>query len=483
MRTGAIVGIQDMGAAGLTCSTCEMGSRAGTGVEIELALVPQREVGMTAYEMMLSESQERMLLVAEKGREDQVFAVFKKWGLDAVTIGRVTGDGILRVKHNGTVAAEIPNRELADEAPLYDRPHNVVPYRTAPIQAPTFASRDLKADLLALLASSDLCSKRWIWQQYDYSVRTNTLAGPGGDAAIVRIKETGTSVAMSLDGNARYCSLSPREGARLIVAECCRNLSAVGALPVAATNNLNFGNPERPEIMAQIVEAIEGLSEACRHFETPITGGNVSLYNETLGEAIWPTPVMGIVGLLPTAAPVTIPFKQEGCTVILLGGEGSCDETRFGGTQYAKVVLRTLWGLPPALDMDYEKRVQAAIREIVQSGLAESSHDIGEGGLAVALAECSFGGIGAQIQLAGDLRQELALFHEGPSRVIVSTAQPEAVEQIARKHGVASPRIGVTMKEELHIVQGAARWIDCGAEDLRRAYEGALEEKLETVHV
>jgi len=243
MKTGAIVGIQDMGAAGLTCSTCEMGSRAGTGVEIDLALVPQRATGMTPYEIMLSESQERMLIVADKGREDEVFAVFKKWGLDAVTIGAVTGDGMLRVRNHGEIVAEIPNRELADEAPLYDRPHNVPPYRPAPMAPPELLFKEAEPSLLAILASSDVCSKRWIWQQYDYTVRTNTLAGPGGDAAIVRIKDTDISVAMSLDGNGRYCALSPREGARLIVAECCRNLSTVGALPVAATNNLNFGNP------------------------------------------------------------------------------------------------------------------------------------------------------------------------------------------------------------------------------------------------
>src|SRR5579872_5181209 len=376
MHTGAVVGIQDMGAAGLTCSTCEMGSRAETGIEFDLKLVPQRETGMTPYEIMLSESQERMLLVAEKGREDEVFAVFKKWGLDAVTVGVVTNDGMLRVKDHGKVVAEIPNRELADEAPLYDRPHDAAPYRPAPMEAPEFTSRDLNGDLLALVGSGDLCSKRWIWQQYDYTVRTNTIAGPGGDAAIVRIKDTDTSIAMSLDGNGRYCSLSPREGARLIVAECCRNLSTVGALPVAATNNLNFGNPERPEIMAQLVEAIEGIAEACRHFETPITGGNVSLYNETLGEAIWPTPVMGIVGLLKTAPPVTIPFKKEARTVMLVGGLGTCDATRFGGTQYAKAILEKMWGLPPALDLDYEKRVHSAIREMVNGDFAESAHDL-----------------------------------------------------------------------------------------------------------
>jgi len=480
MRTGAIVGIQDMGAAGLTCSTCEMGSRAGTGVEIDLALVPQRETGMTPYEIMLSESQERMLLVADKGREDEVFAVFRKWGLDAVTIGRVTGDGKLRVKNHGVVVAEIPNRELADEAPLYDRPHNVAPYRPAPMDAPAFSSNDLNGDLLKLLGSGDVCSKRWIWQQYDYTVRTNTVAGPGGDAAIVRIKETDTSIAMALDGNSRYCALSPREGARLIVAECCRNLATVGALPVAATNNLNFGNPERPEIMAQLVESIEGLSEACRHFETPITGGNVSLYNETLGEAIWPTPVIGIVGLMKTAAPATISFKEEGRTVMLVGGLGSSDATRFGGTQYAKAVLNTMWGLPPALDMDYEKQVQAATREMVNGGFIESAHDVSDGGLAIALAESSLEGIGAAIEFSTGLAPELALFHEGPSRVLISTAVPNEIERIARTHGVEAIRIGVTMKVWLRIGNDSMTWIDCPVEQIRNVWENALPDQMDS---
>jgi phosphoribosylformylglycinamidine synthase len=485
MRTGAVVGIQDMGAAGLTCSTCEMGSRAETGVEIDLALVPQRETGMTPYEIMLSESQERMLIVADKGREDEVFAVFKKWGLDAVTIGAVTGDGMLRVKDHGVVVAEIPNRELADEAPLYDRPHNTAPFRPAPLAAPEIpASKDLNADLLALVGSGDLCSKRWIWQQYDYMVRTNTIAGPGGDAAIIRIKEAGTSIAMSLDGNGRYCALDPREGAKLLVAECCRNLSTVGATPVAATNNLNFGNPERPEIMAQIVEAIAGITEACLHFETPITGGNVSLYNETLGEAIWPTPVMGIVGLMKTAAPVTIPFKQEARTVMLLGGMGACEATRFGGTQYAKVVLKDMWGLPPALDMDYEKRVQSAIRQIVNEGHAESAHDVSDGGLAVALAECTVNGMGADIELRGNtLRPEFALFHEGPSRILISTDVPKVVEEIARQHNVEAVRIGVTMKERLRIGDGSVTWVDSPVDRLKQVWENALAEMLAPVHV
>ena len=477
MKTGAIVGIQDMGAAGLTCSTCEMGSRGGVGIEIELDRVPQRETGMTPYEIMLSESQERMLLVAEKGREKEVFDVFHKWGLDAVTIGYVTGDGRLRVNHHGVTVAEIPNRPLADEAPLYDRPHTR-PLRDVPMEAPPFNSRDLANDLELILRSPDVCSKRWIWEQYDHQVRTNTTLGPGGDAAVVRIKETGTSVAVSLDGNGRYCYLSPRQGAMLNVAEACRNVSTVGALPVAATNNLNFGNPERPEIMAQLVEAIEGMAEACRFFETPITGGNVSLYNETLGEGIFPTPVIGIVGLMKTAAPVTIDFKNAARVVLLLGGLGTCDETRFGGTQYAKVLMDQLWGLPPALDLEIEKKVQAAIRDIVASGVAESAHDLSDGGLAVAVAESSFGpaGIGALIDLDSRLRTELLLFHEGPSRILISTSDPQRVASIAAKHGVTAPRIGKTQAGRIEIRNRRQTLIAGEIARFQRGWERALGE-------
>jgi len=479
MHTGAVVGIQDMGAAGLTCSTCEMASRGGTGIEIDLALVPQRETGMTPYEIMLSESQERMLLVVDKGREDEVVRVFKKWGLDAVSVGVVTDDGKMRVRDHGQVVAEIPARELADEAPLYDRPHTL-PFRTAPIDGPSIPEGNPEGDLLALVASGDLSSKRWIWEQYDHQVRTNTTQGPGGDAAIVRIKETGTSVAMSLDGNGRYAYLGPREGARLAVAECCRNLSTVGAVPAAATNCLNFGNPEKPEIMAQLVEAIEGMAEACRFFETPITGGNVSLYNETLGEGVYPTPVLGVVGLLPTAAPVTIDFKAPGRSLILLGGLGNCDDRRFGSSQYAKVIVRQLWGLPPALDMDYEKRVQTAMRAIVAAGLADSAHDLSDGGLAVALAECSFGpaGVGAALDLASDLRPEFLLFHEGPSRILISTERPGEVQQIAEKHGVPALLAGATVAGHLSIRNRGQGLIDCELQRLRIAWEGALEAAL-----
>jgi phosphoribosylformylglycinamidine synthase subunit PurL len=478
MQTGAIVAIQDMGAAGLTCSTCEMGSRGGTGIEIELDRVPQRETGMTPYEIMLSESQERMLLVAAKGRENEVFRVFRKWGLDAVEIGTVTGDGLLRVRQHGQVVAEIPNRELADEAPLYDRPHAHKSTERARGRGGERASVSSDEALIALLGSVDICSKRYIWEQYDYMVRTNTIAGPGADAAVVRIKENGVSVAMSLDGNSRYCRLSPREGAMLAVAECCRNLATVGAQPVAATNCLNFGNPERPEIMQQLVDAIEGMSEACRFFDTPITGGNVSLYNETLGEGIWPTPVIGIVGLMQTAAPVTRDFKAAGRPIVLVGGVGACDEERFGGTQYAKTILNSHWGLPPALDMDYEKRVHDAMREIVAAGLAESAHDVSDGGLAVAAAECCQGGVGAALHFESDVSAEFLLFHEGPSRILISTASPAAVIEIAARHGVAAPQVGITMNHTLAIGNRSMALISVAVDRLKAIYEDSLEKQL-----
>ena len=479
MQTGAIAGIQDMGAAGLTCSTCEMSSRAGTGIEIDLAHVPQREQGMTPYEIMLSESQERMLLVAHKGRENEVLDVFKKWGLDARIVGTVKSDGIMRVRNHGEVVAEIPSRPLADEAPIYDRPHTK-PLRKVPMEGPALRSTDLTADLFTLARSEDLCSKRWIWEQYDYMVRTNTVAGPGGDAAIIRIKEIGSSVAMALDGNGRYTYLDPREGAKLMVAECCRNLSCVGAEPVAATNNLNFGNPERPEIMAQLVEAIEGMADACAFFETPITGGNVSLYNETLGEGIFPSPVMGIVGVMKTEMPVGIAFSEAGRDIYLIGGIGEADGVRMGGTQYAKQVIKDIWGLPPALDMVFEKQVQTAVREMVTSRTVKSAHDVSDGGLAWALAEASFDNlIGANIDVDSDLAPELLLYHEGPSRVVVSTADGKTVETMAAKYGVPALKIGVTEAGRLKISNKGITLVDTPLATLREFWATALESKLE----
>ncbi len=482
MKTGAIVAIQDMGAAGLTSSSCEMGSRGGVGIDIDLDRVPQRESGMTAYEMLLSESQERMLIVAEKGRENEVFDVFRKWGLDAVTIGVVTPDGNLRIRHHGEVVAEIPNPALADEAPKYNRPHGVKPHRRAPMGPPDHipASKDLNADLLRLLASPDICSKRWIWEQYDYTVRTNTIVGPGSDAAVVRVKETGTSIAMSLDGNGRYCYLDPREGAKLAVAECCRNLATTGAVPVAATNNLNFGNPERPEIMAQLVEAIEGIAEACAFFETPITGGNVSLYNETLGEGIYPTPVLGIIGLMKTAIPAPVQFRRTGAHILLLGGLGENHALRFGSSEYAKVILGQLWGLPPQLDMAYEKRVHECVREILAAGLAESAHDLSDGGLAVALSECCTAEIGARVDITPAERIDFALFGEAPSRIILTSQSPDRIREIALRFDVACPAIGVTMKERLQIGNETSMWIDIATTDLKQSFESSLPQLLHT---
>ncbi len=323
MQTGAIVGIQDMGAAGLTCSTCEMGARGHVGIEIELDRVPQRETGMSAYEIMLSESQERMLLVAQKGREQEVFKVFEKWGLDAAEVGRVTNDGKMRVLQHGEVVAEIPNEALTDEAPLYKRPlerwEPPVP-REMPENIKLSAPGDLTANFKRMLGSPNICGKRWVWQQYDSMVQTNTVEGPGaGDGGVIRIKGSNRGLAMALDGNGRWCYLDPRLGAMHAVAEACRNVACAGATPVAATNCLNFGNPEKPHIMWQFSQVIDGMTKACEELEVPITGGNVSFYNETLGEGIYPTPVMGIVGIFDDVHKKATPdFREAGRTVVLL---------------------------------------------------------------------------------------------------------------------------------------------------------------------
>ena len=489
MQTGAVLGIQDMGAAGLTCSTCEMGGRGGSGIEIDLRRVPQRESGMSPYEIMLSESQERMLLVAEKGREEEISRIFAKWGLDAVRIGAVTGDGLLRVRNNGQVVGEIPNSLLTNDSPLYDRPAGK-PWRSAPLDGPGVAepsNRELREGLEALLASPDICSKRWIYEQYDYMVRTNTTQGPGGDAAVIRIKDAGISLAMALDGNGRYCSLDPKEGARLAVAECCRNLSTVGAEPIGATNCLNFGNPEKPEIMAQLVAAIEGLGEACRHFQTPITGGNVSLYNETLGQSIYPTPVVGVVGIVDhMTVPLGIHFRRPGRSLVLLGGmlpgPDNRAPRRFGSSQYAKVVLRQVWGLPPGIDLDYEKRVQAAMREIVRQSLAESAHDVSDGGLAVTLAESSFGpaGIGARLELQSDAPSHYLLFGEAPSRILLSVPPEDvsAVVELASRFNVEAPLVGETDAETISVCLNDADLFTTRVDEMYEPWDTALERML-----
>ena len=496
MKTGAIVGIQDMGAAGLTCSTCEMGGRAGTGIEIDLKYVPQRESGMTPYEIMLSESQERMLLVAEKGREEEVFQVFRKWEIDAVTVGRVTADGLLRVKDHGVVVAEIPNAALTDEAPIYQRPlRKPTPVSTPP--SPRSAAPRLACGpvLRKFLSSPNLASREWVYQQYDHMVRTNTVQLPGGDAAVIRIKGTEKALAMSLDGSGRYCRRDPRRGAQIAVAECCRNLVCVGALPLAATNCLNFGNPQKPEIMWQFSEVIDGMAEACQVFETPVTGGNVSLYNETLGEGIYPTPVIGIVGLIE---PVTLTtgcwFTGEGQIVALLGQlTASSAEYRAGLEQSFSEIepeLRspgdayTLWAnrLPcPPLELQQEQRVQRACLEGIQNGLVRAAHDCSDGGLAVALAEMSFSNFqaarrGARIDLPAPDFPAGVLFGEYQSRILVTLDEGHwgALQKIASGHGVELLRLGTTGGDRLTIQDGGSILIDEAVDELESIWRRSL---------
>src|SRR5271168_4213697 len=418
MQTGAIVAIQDMGAAGLTCSTTEMASRGGTGIEIDLAKVPQRETGMTPYEIMLSESQERMLLVAEKGREHEVLDVFKKWGLDAVVVGAVTDGGLMRVKNHGKVVAEIPAHPLAEEGPVYNRPLSP-PATRSETEANWFKfsaeGADLTSNFVKLLASPAIASKRWITEQYDTMVRTNTLAVPGAaDAAVVRIKESGRTatgtteklraLALSTDGNGRWCYLNPRVGAMHAVAEAARNVAATGARPIAATNCLNFGSPEKPDVMWQFSEAIDGLTEACNALGTPITGGNVSFYNETLGHSIYPTPVIGVLGVLDDSSKVVkIGFRNAGDVILLLDGLGEAGRARhavppqeareFSSSEYSKTIAGIVAGNPPAIDLAAEKRLIDCLVALAVDSAVQSVHDVSDGGLAVTIAESCFASV------------------------------------------------------------------------------------------
>ena len=472
LKTGAVVGIQDMGAAGLTCSTSEMGARAGTGVEVDIARVPKRETGMTAYEVMLSESQERMLLVAERGREQEVMRIFEKWDLHAEPIGTVTAGRRLRVFHDGVLEADVPNEALTDDAPLYDRPWTepVNPAAAEDVLAlPPPA--DLGQALLRLLASPSIANKRWVYRQYDSTVRTNTLVGPGSDAAVVRVKGTRKALAIATDGNGRYSWLDPFAGARLAVAEAARNVACSGAVPIGATNCLNFGNPEKPEVMGQLVKAIQGMGEACRTLDIPITGGNVSLYNETDGRAIYPTPVMGVVGLLEDADTVLRRwFVEEGDLVYLLGTTGE----DLGGSELLKVVHGKIAGRPPRLDLDAEKRLHALLAEGAARGILRSAHDASEGGLAVTLAECAFRGeepgLGGRFDLPGGLRPDVLLFSETPSRAVVTTRDELRTAELARRHGVPWARIGVVGDGRLTLVSGGATLVDLPLECLHEAW-------------
>jgi phosphoribosylformylglycinamidine synthase len=491
MQTGAIVGIQDMGAAGLTCSTCEMGARGHVGTEIELDRVPQRETGMTAYEIMLSESQERMLLVAQKGREQEVFRVFEKWGLDAVEIGRVTSDGKMRVLHHGEVVSEIPNEALTDDAPVYKRPlerwEPVVP-REMPESIKLAEAGDFTDNLKGLLASPNICGKRWVWQQYDHMVLTNTVEGPGaGDAGVIRIKGSQRGLAMALDGNSRWCYLDPQLGAMHAVAEAARNVACSGATPLGATNCLNFGNPEKPQIMWQFSKVIDGITKACEELDVPITGGNVSFYNETLGEGIYPTPVIGIVGILEDVHRAVFPhFREPGRLIVLLRASEPGDltdaEFEFGSSEYAKEILGAMWGFPPALELGREAALQMALIEMIGAGLVDSAHDCSEGGIAVTLAESAFAkGIGLRVNLASlGLPPEFVLFGEDASRVVISCDRSHlsGIQEEAAKHAVSAEEIGETVSELVEIRMDGGVVVSATVSELREAYEGALEAAL-----
>ncbi len=499
MRTGAVVAIQDMGAAGLTCSTCEMASRGGTGIEIELGKVPQRETRMTPYEIMLSESQERMLLVAERGREDEVFAVFRKWGLDAVEIGRVTADGRLRVLDRGSVAAEIPAHPLAEEGPVYQRPLRLgAPRKDERLFEFSAEATDHTQGFLRLLASPAITSKRWIFEQYDHMVRTNTLVGPGaGDAAVVRIKGTRRGLALSVDGNGRWCGLSPRLGAMHAVAEAARNVACSGAQPWAATNCLNFGNPEKPEVMWQFSEAVDGIAEACRALEVPITGGNVSFYNETLGRSIDPTPILGVLGLLEDAThALGMAFQAEGDAIVLLDGSSGVTPPdgginpplqeiarEFSSSEYAKTIGGIVAGAPPAIDLAAEKRLIECLVALARQGLVRSAHDVSDGGLAVTLAESCFasGGLSAQVRLKGIEPAEAALFGERGARAVVSVSPGSLarVEAIARQYGVATREVGNVARGEFRIEYNGRAVVSAAVEPLRDAWANALERALQ----
>jgi len=504
MQTGAVVAIQDMGAAGLTCSTTEMASRGGTGIEIDLARVPQRETGMTPYEIMLSDSQERMLLVAENGREQEVLAVFKKWGLDATVVGQVTDGGLMRVKDHGKTVAEIPAHPLAEEGPVYNRPLAAPAPRVESEKdwfmfAPEGAN--LTQNFVKLLSSPAIASKRWITEQYDTSVRTNTLAGPGAsDAAVVRIKDPKTGVvkcalALATDGNGRWCQLNPHVGAMHAVAEAARNVAASGARPIAATNCLNFGSPEKPEVMWQFSQVIDGVGEACTALGTPITGGNVSFYNETLGKSIYPTPVIGVLGILDVSRILKIAFREGGDIILLLDGVGADVGARyivpssgnaareFSSSEYSKTISGIVAGEPPSIDLAAEKRLIDCLVALAAEGSVQSAHDISDGGLAVALAESCFAanGLGANAKVEENGPAEAALFGERGACAIVSVspAQLARVLDTARQYQVAAHETGKVIGGDAFCIQYKGNAvIDSSVEGLRDAWAHSLERTL-----
>ncbi len=472
VKSDALVGIQDMGAAGLTSSSAEMASKAGSGVEMNLNLVPQRESGMTAYEMMLSESQERMLLVVKKGREDEIKAIFEKYDLDAVAIGRVTDDKMLRLLHNGEVVAEVPADALAEDAPVYHKP-SAEPAYYAAFQAMENVepqAADYKETLKALLQAPTIASKEWVYDQYDYQVRTNTVVAPGSDAAVLRVRGTNKGLAMTTDCNSRYIYLDPEMGGKIAVAEAARNIVCSGGEPLAITDCLNFGNPEKPEIFWQIEKSADGIAAACTALNAPVIGGNVSLYNERSGVAVYPTPTIGMVGLVKDLSHVTTQHVKQTGDIVYLVGE---TKTEFGGSELQKLLEGEISGQAPALDLAVEASRQQAILQAIRAGLVQSAHDVSEGGVAVALAEKTFAtdGLGLDITLAGPA--VTALFSETQSRFLVTVkaenaAAFEEVVMDAVKIGV------VTGDATLKITGEAGVLIEGSIEEFRSAWKGAI---------
>jgi phosphoribosylformylglycinamidine synthase subunit PurL len=471
VKSDALVGIQDMGAAGLTSSSAEMASKAGSGIEMNLDLVPQRETGMTAYEMMLSESQERMLIVVKKGREQEIVDLFSKYDLEAVAVGRVTDDKMLRLLHKGEVVANVPADALAEEAPVYHKPSAVPAYfeEFQAMENDIPSVDDYKETLLALLQQPTIASKEWVYQQYDHMVRTNTVVSPGSDAAVVRIRGTRKALAMTTDCNSRYLYLDPETGGKIAVAEAARNIVCSGAQPLAITDCLNFGNPEKPEIFWQFEKAVDGMSEACLAFETPVIGGNVSLYNETNGTAVYPTPVVGMVGLVEDLDHVTTQsFKQAGDLIYLIG------ETKdeFGGSELQKLTYGRIFGKAPELDVTAENKHQQQVLHAIRQGLVQSAHDLAEGGLAVAVSESLFGtdGLGADIQVSGSAVS--ALFSETQSRFLLSIKKEhqERFESLVEAQLIGK----VTDSALLKIANESDMLIQSQVTELEKAWRGAI---------
>lgn len=475
--TGIVLGIQDMGAAGLTCSSAEMASKAGNGLELYLDQVPQREEGMTAYEMMLSESQERMLFVVEPKDEAQAREIFERWGVICAKVGKVTDDGRLKLFHHGELVGDMPVTALVDECPIYDKPSEVPAYyeQNASVDTTRYEEvRDLGAALEQVLASPSVASKAWVYNQYDYMVRTSTAVRPGSDAAVVSVQGTRKALAMTTDCNGRFVYLDPEVGGRIAVSEAARNIVCSGAEPLAITDNLNFGSPEKPDIFWQMERAVDGMAEACRVLDTPVIGGNVSLYNENAKGAIYPTPVVGMVGLVHDTDHITTQgFKSTGDIVFLLGDT----KAELGGSELQAVVHGVVEGRPPQLDLDVEKKLLSAVLEAIQSGLVRSAHDLSEGGLAVALAEsCISGGIGAKVNVASELRSDFALFSESQSRILLSASpeKAEALEKLLAERGVPTARIGVVEGSELNVAVNGTGVLNKPVEQLKRVWEDVI---------